>query len=159
MGWQYPNGADMSGYKYLVIKLGATSSDSHLNIYTENSIWSPCFSTSDFGSRRQVVVNLSTAKYTSDGDKKGQSLDTENIHIVAFWGTGSKSIKVDDMYLTNNSDFSPSGIASVTNVQCAQVDVYNLAGQLIRCHADRSRATQGLPAGIYVVEGRKVINK
>ena len=106
MGWQYTNGADMSAYKYLVIKLGATSSDSHLNIFTENSIWSPCCSTPDFGSKKQIVLNLSTAKYTSDSDKKGQALDTKHIRIVSFWGTGSKSIRVDDMYLTNNDDYS-----------------------------------------------------
>ena len=85
MGWEYANGADMSDYKYLVIKLAATSSDSHLNIFTENSIWSPCHSTADFGSKKQIVINLNTAKYTSDGNKKGQKLDTKNIRIVAFW--------------------------------------------------------------------------
>ena len=106
MGWEYSNGVDMSGYKYLVIKLAATSSDSHLNIFTENSIWSPCCSTPDFGSKKQIVLNLSTAKYTSDGDKKGKNLDTKNIRIVSFWGTGSKTIRVDDMYLTNNDDYS-----------------------------------------------------
>ena len=106
MGWQYTDGADMSAYKYLVIKLGATSSDSHLNIFTENSIWSPCCSTPDFGSKKQIVLNLTTAKYNNDSDKKGQPLDTKNIRIVSFWGTGSKSIRVDDMYLTNNDDYS-----------------------------------------------------
>ncbi len=106
MGWQYVDGADMSAYKYLVVKLAATSSDSHLNIFTENSIWTPCCSTPDFGSKRQIVLNLQTAKYTSDNGKKGQPLDTKNIHIVSFWGTGSKTIRVEDMYLTNNSDYS-----------------------------------------------------
>ena len=106
MGWQYNDGADMSAYKYLVINLKSTSSDSHLNIFTDNSIWSPCCSTPDFGSKKQIVLDLSTAKYTSDGDKKGKALDTKNIRIVSFWGTGSKTIVVDDMYLTNNDDYT-----------------------------------------------------
>jgi hypothetical protein len=134
MGWEYPNGADMSAYKYLVIKLGATSSDSHLNIFTENSIWSACCSTPDFGSKRQIVLDLSTAKYTSDNNKKGQPLDTKNIRIVSFWGTGSKSIKVDDIYLTNNSDYSkPTGIEAVSapHVGGCSPAVYDLMGRQV----------------------------
>ena len=106
MGWVYPDGVDMSGYKYLVIQLKVASSNSHLNIFTENSIWSPCCSTSDFSTKKQIVLNLETAKYTNDSDKKGQPLDTKNIRIVSFWGNGSQNIMVDDMYLTNNSDYS-----------------------------------------------------
>ena len=134
MGWEYPNGADMSAYRYLVIKLGATSSDSHLNIFTENSIWSACCSTPDFGSKKQIVLDLSTAKYTSDSNKKGQPLDTKNIRIVSFWGTGSKSIKVDDIYLTNNSDYSkPTGIEAISapHVGGCSPAVYDLMGRQV----------------------------
>ena len=106
MGWQYNDGADMSASQYLAINPNSTSSDSHLNNITDNSIWSPCCSTPDFGSKKQIVLDLSTAKYTSDGDKKGKALDTKNIRIVSFWGTGSKTIVVDDMYLTNNDDYT-----------------------------------------------------
>ena len=133
MGWQYTNGADMSGYKYLVIKLGATSSDSHLNIFTENSIWSSCCATSDFGTKKQIVVDLTTAKYTS-GDKQNQKLDTKNIHIVCFWGSGSKSIKVDEMYLTNNSDYSPETPTAITSTHYAPLntrEAYDLMGRQV----------------------------
>lgn len=134
MGWEYPNGADMSAYRYLVIKLGAASSDSHLNIFTENSIWSACCSTPDFGSKKQIVLDLRTAKYTSDNNKKGQPLDTKNIRIVSFWGTGSKSIKVDDIYLTNNSDYSkPTGIEAISapHVGSCSPAVYDLMGRQV----------------------------
>jgi hypothetical protein len=160
MGWVYESGADMSGYKFLVIKLKQASNDSHLNIFTENSIWTPCHSTSAFGTRKQIVVNLSTAKYTSDGNKKGQALETNNIHIVAFWGNGNQSIVVEDMYLTNNSDFSPenpSAIDAVTMQRAGRVNVYTLSGQLVRQNMQRGKAVQGLPAGIYVVGGEKVV--
>jgi hypothetical protein len=161
MGWEYPSGADMSDYKYLVIKLGTTSSNSHLNIFTENSIWSPCYSTADFSTKKQIVVNLSTAKYTNDSNKKGQPLDTKNIHIVAFWGNGNQSIRVNDMYLTNNSDYSPmTDVKGITaNQPSKQVNVYSLSGQLVRQQADQQKAVQGLPAGIYIVDGRKVFVK
>ena len=133
MGWEYPNGADMSGYKYLVIKLAATSSSSHLNIFTSNSIWTPCCSTPDFGTKTQIVLNLSTAKYTSDGDKKGQSLNTKDIRIVSFWGNGNQSIKVQDLYLTNNSDYSkPTAIdAILSGIQQTPEAVYDLMGRQV----------------------------
>lgn len=37
------------------------------------------------------------------------------------------------------------------------VDVYNMNGQLLRHNVERSEATQGLPSGIYIVGGKKVI--
>ncbi len=37
------------------------------------------------------------------------------------------------------------------------VDVYNTNGQLLRHNVERNEATQGLPQGIYIVGGKKVI--
>lgn len=160
MGWEYQNGADMSGYKYLVIKLKNTASGAHLNIFTGGSIWGPNYETAAFGSKKQIVVNLSTAKYTN-GDLKGQKLDTSNIRIVDFWGDHA-TITVDDMYLTNNSDYSredPAAIATLTADDDAPVDVYTLAGMLVRRSVDRAHALQGLPAGVYLVGNKKIVIK
>ena len=159
MGWEYPNGADMSAYKYLVIKLKkAQNCSAHLNIFTTNSIWGECYSTPDFGSKTQIVVNLKTAKYTSD-NRKGQALETDNIHIVAFWANGQGTIVVDDMYLTNNEDYSPmtTEVADIVAAQPEKVDVHTLSGQLIRRAADHQNATRGLTPGIYIVGGKKVV--
>ena len=158
MGWEFAGGADMSAYNYLVVKLKKAVNGAHLNIFTESSIWSSCYATDDFGSRTRIVVNLQKAKYT-DGDKKGQPLDTKNIRIVSFWAN-RLSIVVDDIYLTNNSDFSPmepSGIAEATTEESAKVNVYSLSGQLLRKAAERKSATQRLHSGLYVVGGRKVL--
>lgn len=158
MGWEYQSGADMSGYKYLVVKLAQTSSDSHINIFTSGSIWSPCCSTPDFGSKKQIVLNLQTAKYTSDGNMNGQPLDTHNIHIVSFWGTGNKTIRVSDMYLTNNDDYThemPSGITPIqVCTKSSESGIWSLSGQRILQTNDR---LQGLPAGIYIIENKKII--
>lgn len=48
-----------------------------------------------------------------------------------------------------NIDSNPTG----------PVDVYNMNGQLLRHNVERNDATQGLPAGIYIVGGKKVIVK
>lgn len=114
MGWEYPNGADMSGYKYLVVNLKQTSAGAHLNLFTDGSIWGNCHATSDFGARKRIVVNLGTAKYTS-GDKTGQAVDTKNVRIVAFWAN-SAVIAVDDMYLTNNDDYTREDPTSVSDI-------------------------------------------
>lgn len=154
MGWQYDNGADMSAYKYLVVKLKATSSQTHLNIFTSPSIWSANHATADFGSKKQIVVNLSNIKYTSDGNK-GQPLDTKHVCIVSFWGTGGQDIKVEDIYLTNNDDYSPiTGIAD--NEMPATTGKpqpwYDLMGR---------RMPDGvkLPAGVYITNGKKIVVK
>jgi len=161
MGWEYPNGADMSAYRYLVIKLKRIQNcDAHLNIFTANSIWSDCYATSSFGTKKQIVVDLSKAKYTS-GDKTGQPLETNNIHIVDFWANGNGTIVVDDMYLTNNDDYSPQtpvlDLIMPESEQLQASRVYTLSGQLIRHAANRRQALQGLPAGIYIVDGKKVV--
>ena len=54
--------------------------------------------------------------------------------------TGVKDISID------NSDNGP-------------VDVYSVNGQLLRQGVDRNNATQGLPAGVYIVGGKKVLVK
>ena len=157
MGWEFPDGADMSAYKYLVVKLKETSYNSHLNIYTANSIWSPSFSSSNFANRKTIGINLQGVKYTSDGDKKGQPIENNNIHIVCFWGNGQESIVVDDVYLTNNSDYSKpdpaSGIENLTPAPFTREEgsAYNLQGQKMNC--------KQLKPGLYIVDGRKVVVK
>ena len=159
MGWEYPAGADMSSYKYLVIKLGATSSSSHLNIFTTGSIWGECHSTADFGQKRQIVVNLQTAKYTNDTAKKGQPLDTRNIRIVSFWGTGSQSIKVNDIYLTNNEDYSPTSVAAPTLDDEEALLLMGERGEgiLFDLQGRPLPETNHLPRGIYIRKGRKIL--
>ncbi len=159
MGWEYPNGADFSAYRYLVIKLKRVQNcDAHLNIFTANSIWSDCCESPGFGTKKQIVIDLSKAKYTSGG-KKGQALETDNIHIVDFWANGNGTIVVDEMYLTNNDDYSPQtaidDIADATSKQPQAV--YTLSGQLVRRASGRSSALHGLPAGIYIVGGKKTV--
>ena len=161
MGWEYPDGADMSGYKYLVINLKKSQNcDAHLNIFTTNSIWGDGYETPGFGSNKRIIVNLQNAKYTSGG-KKGQPLDTKNIHIVCFWANGNGTIVVDNMYLTNNSDYSPEGstaIDDIADTDHSTTNVYTLTGILLRRNVQRSQALQGLPAGIYVMDNKKIRN-
>ena len=151
IGWEYKNGADMSGYKYLVIKLRSTSSGAHLNLFTAPSIWSDCCATPNFGSKKQIVLDLQTAQYTS-GDKTGDPLDTKNIRIVSFWADNAR-ILVEDMYLTNNDDYTrsiPDGIEEIEEqTEREPATIYDLAG--------RRFTNKNLPRGIYIINGKKVL--
>ena len=161
MGWVYPNGVDMSGYKYLVVKLKNTISTAHLNIFTSDNIWGDCYSTADFGTKRQIVVRLETAKYTS-GDKKGQPLDTKNVRIVSFF-INNRALMVEDMYLTNNDDYSREltiGIGEIKNedsslftLHSSLSDWYDLSGRRV------ANGQQPTAKGIYITNGRKVMIK
>jgi hypothetical protein len=158
VGWEYPNGADMSAYKYLVVKLKNTASGVHLNIFTDGSIWASNYETAAFGSKKQIVVNLKTAKYTN-GDKKGQALDTKNIRIVDFWGDRA-TITLDDIYLTNNDDYTPGGSSGIDNImveRSQQQPIYDLQGRKIGTTEDRSSVSGKLKPGFYIINKKKVI--
>ena len=161
MGWQYTDGADWSDYKYLVIKLrSAQNCDAHLNIFTANSIWSDCCESPGFGSKREIVIKLQEAQYTSE-NRAGQPLDLANIHIVSFWGNGGGSINVKEMYLTNNDDYSPFDPDGIEDVESQEprVNVYSLDGVCLRHNIDAKEALQGLHRGIYIINGKKVAVK
>ncbi len=129
MGWEYPSGADMSGYKYMVLNLKKSNSTAHINVFTSGSIWGDCCATPDFGGKKQIVLDLTTAKYTS-GDRTGEPLDTKNVRIVSFW-CNNASLVVDDMYLTNNEDFTRgTGIDAIDNGELIiENGVYDLNGR------------------------------
>ena len=157
MGWKYNNGVDLSDYKYLVIKLKrANTCSAHLNIYTTNSIWGDCCASPEFGGKKQIVINLQEARYTSE-NRVGELLDLTNIRIICFWGNGNGSIVVDTIYLTNNDDYSPydpDAIESLTP-DLSPVDDdswYDLSGRKI---ADGKWPNGKLPSGIYINGGKK----
>ena len=161
IGWEYPGGADMSGYKYLVVKLRTAASGAHLNVFTSGSIWGDCCATPNFGTKKQIVLDLQNATYTS-GDKVGEPLDTKNVRIVSFWADNSR-ILVEDIYLTNNDDYSrsiPDGLQPPSVSPEGEGTVllpsrggwegsYDLAGRKV--------TGSNLPRGVYIVNGKKVL--
>lgn len=109
--------------------------------------------------------------------------ESENGVAVLVNGTialiNSETTEVADRTVTNNSGYfnavmtSEKGDASIelpgggistgigeTLVDAdAPVDVYTLSGVLVRKNVNAAKATQGLPAGLYVVGGQKVLVK
>ena len=119
MGWVFPDGVDLSGYKYLVVKLKEPQNCwAHLNIFISNNIWEEGqgnFETPSFDSKTQIVVDLSEAKYTSE-NHNGEPLDIKNIHIVDFWSNGSGDIVVEDVFLSNDEAYDQPAVATNENL-------------------------------------------
>ena len=69
---------------------------------------------------------------------------------------------VNDMYLTNNSDYSreeTTGVAIVESENQQVVDVWTMTGQPVRKAVNIEQATQGLAPGFYIVGKKKVLVK
>ena len=157
MGWVYPNGVDMSGYKYLVVQLKRRTANAHLNIFTENSIWGCGYSTPNFGTDRTIVVDLNNIQYTTNS-RKGEPVDTKNVRIVSFWADNT-TITVTDMYLTNNDDYSREDLTSVDELSAdivtdnTPVGIWTLSGMPIpelRPGINIIRTADGRTKKVYV---------
>jgi beta-xylosidase len=156
-GWWYTNGLNLSGYKYLVAKLGADNkSGISFRIFDENNYWSKA-AEYNFESNREVVVTL------SDMYKAGTTtkLDPSHIYIVGFWSSGNSPIVIDEVFLSNTSGYDPSTSVRIipdSNLdESGDVDVYTIMGVRIRSKISREQATQGLPNGLYIVGRQKVL--
>ncbi|MBP5689257.1 MAG: leucine-rich repeat protein [Muribaculaceae bacterium] len=87
--------------------------------------------------------------------------------------TGNETISIDNIIAVEPTELvheigdvdvevgTTTGVKDI-NIDTADngpVDVYNVNGQLLRQNIERSEATTGLPSGIYIVGGKKVIVK
>lgn len=155
-GWQYGNGVDLSGYKYLVATLAKPNTcGASLNIFDENNYWSAaCLNA--FNSKTRVVVELS--KMTKKVNNIDVALDPKHIYIVGFWTFGNAVLTLKDIYLTNSDTYEkPMGVESVlVDDPNALVDVYSLMGFKIRSQVKRSEAQNELPTGLYIIGNQKV---
>lgn len=107
-------------------------------------------------------------EFENTGNFSLPNSDTEykNMSFPVALEAGERVIRVQD-----NSPYRPSGIrfsavglfdsADVKGIETDNdenrlVDVYNLQGIKIKAAVDKKLATEGLPAGIYVSDGKKV---
>lgn len=103
-GWQY-EGIDLTGYKYIIARLGGNNTaDISFNIYDGSSYWgSPA--SYQFGNEQEVVVMLEQAKKND-----GTPLNSEHIYIAGFWSNGSNPFVIDTVFLSNSSEYDPPSI-------------------------------------------------
>lgn len=154
-GWQYDNGIDLSGYKYLVVKLKSpTTSGASFRIFDQGSYWGqPAMY--DVGSNTQIVIELASMQKEIDGVMV--AVNPATVYIVGFWSFGNNPILIDKVYLSNSDDLTPVPIREVEAYSDnGYVDVYNLLGVKVRSGVIKKDATNGLPRGIYIVGREKL---
>ena len=66
--------------------------------------------------------------------------------------------EVGDLSIPVDGVINAIGGATLTDA-AAEVDVYTLSGVKVRAKVKASEATKGLPAGLYIVGGQKVLVK
>lgn len=151
-GWHFPSGINLSKYRYLIAEIEAPCTASlSFRVYDQNNYWTdPAIK--DFGESTRVVMQLNA---TNKNNNAGR-LNPANIYYVGFWSTGSASFRIKRVYASNTQ----SGLDAVeldADDPNMPVDVYTLQGMRVRTQTPRSEATLGLPAGLYIVGGKKVI--
>ena len=142
IGWKYPEGIDISGYKYLVVKLKQEQNiGAEIRIFPVNTIW---------GANEHIKALSSTTTVVKLSEV---NFDLSKIYIIDFWSRGG-TIYVDDIYLTNNDDYSKQA-TGITTIQCETENdmVYNLQGVKV---GTRSQL-KSFPHGIYIIGGKKVV--
>ena len=81
------------------------------------------------------------------------NFDLSKVYIIDFWSRGG-TIYVDDVYLTNNDDYSKQTTGITTIQREIENDVvYNLQGVKVGSRNE----LKSLPRGIYIIGGKKVV--
>lgn len=149
-GFKFTGGRDFSKFRYLVLNLAATPTSNNwsLRLFDGNDYFG-AHSELSVGKKTRVVVDLQNTKKTN-----GVKLDVSHIYILGLWDYGNSPIKIKDIYVTNNADYSPeveTGIEDIAIIRNPSADthVFNLNGQ---------RVVEPQKGQIYILNGKKIIN-
>lgn len=145
-GFQFSGGRDFSKFKYLVVNLASapTSGGWSLRLFDTNNYWSDPYMKNVSGTR--VVVDLQNMISNQNKAK----VDPSHIYILGFWSYGGAQLKIKNMYVTNNADYTPMGIDGILMDADAAANgkCYNLNGQQV---------VTPRPGTLYIRNGRKYI--
>ena len=147
-GWRFPDGLDLSSWKYLVVKLvqAPTSGGWSLRLFDENNYWGGADSENAVNSAT-TVVDLHSMHRPNSSVK----VDPKHIYILGFWSYGGAQLQISKIYLTNNDDYSdPTGVECVI-ADDAPSAVYLLNGTRV---TDKSTISHGT---ILIENGKKVL--
>ncbi|ADQ79803.1 glycoside hydrolase family 5 [Paludibacter propionicigenes WB4] len=151
-GWSFPNGIDLSGYKYLVFKFGSYNYPWGSNIVIKDG------STESIGykweGKNELIIDLNNL-VTETGIK----ISPNHITAVRFWSGGGDYI-IDNVYLTNRSDASQETTGLEIPIIKSEddiVDVFSVTGKLLKKQIRRGDAQKNLLNGVYIIGHEKVL--
>ncbi|MFW6326978.1 MAG: glycoside hydrolase 43 family protein, partial [Bacteroidota bacterium] len=150
-GWQYDNGLDLSGYKFLVVRLkDVPGGGASFRIFDENNYWSSPFSF-DVENETELVIDLNRMKKEVDGQMI--AVDPSHIYILGFWSVGGSPIIIEEVFLSDSDEYDTSVQELVFEKLNPDdvVEVYSVTGQLLRSDVKRRDAVSGLPVGVYII--------
>ena len=110
-GWQYPQGVDLSAYKYLIVELSQPqNAGASFRMFDTNNYWTSPYRIS-FGNQTKVIIDLQNmTAYKDDACTQfDHHVDASHIYIAGFWTTGSAPIYIKDVFLSNDG-VNPTGI-------------------------------------------------
>ena len=139
--WTYPHFADWSSYKYLVVKLKEPQTiDAEVWLYgtTKNVSYRDTIN-----DRTTVVIDQHNLKYGS------KVMDPSQVYKMAFRSPKAGKIVIDDVFLSNDSQYDPTSISSLTSESSLNADYYDLNGRRVN--------EKALKHGIYIRQGKKVV--
>ncbi|MDE6554276.1 MAG: cellulase family glycosylhydrolase [Muribaculaceae bacterium] len=149
-GWTYGSGLNLSEYDYLICEVENPGGGLSLRLFDTNNYWSdPAMY--DFGSRSRIVVDLKKMK--SNNSKV--AVDPSHLYIIGFWTLGGHKFKVKKIFPSN--DPNATAVEAISSSDNTCVDVYNLQGVKVRGNVPAAEATLGLPSGIYIINGKKIL--
>lgn len=152
-GWQYPNGIDLSDYKYCIAKVSDCKEGGlSFRLFDKDSYWSDA-SENGFNKEGYSIVSIPDLK-----SNQGRKMESSHIYIVGFWGYGNQPFILDKVYLSNSDD--PTSVDGLTIYDSNRlVDVLTVTGITVRKNVRLEEATTGLPAGIYIIGNKKIVVK
>ncbi len=151
-GWKYANGLDMSGYNYLICETDwAESCGLSLRLFDKDNYWTDPHM-ADFNGRKRIVIDLQNMK-----SNEGRKVDPSHIYIAGFWSRGGQQFRIKSIFLSDDPN-AESGVDMIGASEAEElVDVYNLQGALVKARVAHKEASAGLPAGLYIIGGKKVM--
>ena len=151
-GWTYGGGLDLSDYGYLICEVENPGAGLSLRLFDANNYWGdPAMY--DFNGKTRLVVDLKKMK----ANNSKAAVDPSHLFIVGFWTYGGHKFKVKNIFPSNDPD--ATAVEAISSDDGMLVNVYNLQGVAVRSGVPSSEATVGLPAGLYIVNGKKILIK
>jgi hypothetical protein len=148
-GWVYDSPVDLSGYKYLIVKLKEPQ-DIGAEVRISSSKSPTVVGYRDtIDTRTTVCIDLNNMVYGSSH----KILSPTKISLIAFRTVKAGTIYVDEIFLTNDDSYLPTAIDAVTDTAAGNHDkpAYNLQGMKV----DKNRLTRG----VYIIDGKKYLYK
>ena len=108
------------------------------------------------GTYTTIAAGSATGKLILNTDGSAFATATDKASIPAFRAYLNASASAKEYTIVINGETTGIATGEAINGTSETVDVYTISGTLVRSHADAITALQGLPKGIYIVNGKKI---